>query len=389
MTSAEENDELEILEVAVEQQEVTTVAEEVEAEAQEVEEVEVAEAQAVEAVEMAEAQEPAKEAKEVKEEKKAKKPKKTKRTKAAKKGKLMSTAVRKSLTTWAEQNDLPEKKATRLQALLLVDEGMTQSAAAAATNLSVSQVTYAVGQFREKGESMFISPAEKASAAEPEERNTAVETDVEAVPVEEVAETTPEAADEETMVRISPQQFRAMMAELNKFADRIQQQVKFTPPPFSADEMLALMQKLTPERLTIINDMQNMLDNRPDAKELFDPDTWRGMWFILTYTAQNESKSLFGKAKATVTRIPGVSFGMRTGMAIFNKLPGSALVLDVLGMLEGASPKDLLDPETWRGMIYLINYSLQYELEQMKERLWGANTAVDDDELEELATNEG
>ena len=356
MTSAEENDELEVLEVAEEQE--ATVVEEVETGA--------------EVKELAE---------EVQEEKKAEKTKKTKHAKRAKKGKLMSTAVRKSLTAWADQNEPNDKKATRLQALLLVDEGMTQSAAAAATNLSVSQVTYAVGQFREKGVSLFIPPAANAPAAELE-INTAVEVEAEAVAVEELDETVPQVADETTMVSISPKQFRAMMAELNKFADRIQQQVKFTPPPFSADEMLNLMQKLTPERLTIINDMQNLLDNRPDAKELFDADTWRGMWFILTYTAQNESKSLFSKAKQTVTRLPGVSLGMRTGMAIFNKLPGSSLVLDVLGMLEGASPKDLLDPETWRGMIYLINYSLQYELEQMKERFLGGDTAVAEEEEE-------
>ncbi len=357
MTSAEENDAPEVLEVE-EVQEVTEVGETQEAEVQE-----------------AEAQAP------VKEVKKTKKAKKAKAVKKAKTGKLMPTAVRTTLTKWAEQNELSEKVASRLQAILLVDEGLTQSAAAASTNLSVSQVTYMVGKFREQGASLFIPPAKTSPAAKPK-MDTAGEIEVEVVAVEEVDETAPQAVDENTMVRITPKQFRAMMAELNKFADRIQQQVKFTPPPFSADEMLNLMQKLTPERLTIINDMQSMLDNRPDAKELFDPDTWRGMWFILTYTAQNESKSLFGKAKATVTRIPGVSLGMRTGMAIFNKLPGSALVLDVLGMLEGASPKDLLDPETWRGMIYLINYSLQYELEQMKERLWGVNTAVDEEEWE-------
>ncbi|MCA9979915.1 MAG: helix-turn-helix domain-containing protein [Anaerolineales bacterium] len=307
---------------------------------------------------------------------------------------LMTAEERVTLTELAAQDVLEAEDQQRLQALLLIDAGETHTTAATQVGLTRGQVNYALRKFRAQRVEMF-APAEVIDRPEIElpatdEVALVIEDELELEPepdMEPEQETEPSFSEsDEARVSISSKQFRAMMAELNKFADRIQQQVKFTPPPFSADEMLQLMQKLTPERLTIVNDMQNMLANRPDAKELFDADTWRGMIYIVTYTAQNESKSLFGKAKETVSKIPGVSLGVRTSKAIFNKLPGSSLVVDVLGMLEGASPKDLLDPETWRGMIYLINYSLQYELEQMKARLLGTTDGEEDeDDVADLA----
>lgn len=38
---------------------------------------------------------------------------------------------------------------------------------------------------------------------------------------------------------------------------------------------------------------------------------------------------------------------------------------------EGATVEDLLDPDTWKGMGYMLNYSLQFQLEKLRERLLG------------------
>jgi hypothetical protein len=339
---------------------------------------------------------------------------------------LLTADERSALQALLDGGKLNDEDKARVQTLLLVDSGESRAKAITETGLSRGQVNYAIRKFETQRLAMFAnsetaapstrgrkkgSSTKKTAAAtkpakstpaktekpkgkpgRPRKEAVAVVTEAEAttekvVVVESAPAPAPATSEDEPVVVISTSQFRALMAELNKFADRIQAQVKFTPPPFSADEMLHLMQKLTPERLTIISDMQTMLANRPDAKELLDAETWRGMWFIVSYTAQNESKSLLDKSVDTVMRLPGVSFGVRTSKAIFMKLPGSTLVMDILGMLEGASPKDLLDPETWRGMIYLINYSLQYELEQMKARLLGRTEEDEegDEALDELA----
>ena len=41
----------------------------------------------------------------------------------------------------------------------------------------------------------------------------------------------------------------------------------------------------------------------------------------------------------------------------------------ILGTLQGASREDLLDPDTWKGVWYMVNYSLQFQAEQLKQRL--------------------
>ena len=41
----------------------------------------------------------------------------------------------------------------------------------------------------------------------------------------------------------------------------------------------------------------------------------------------------------------------------------------IMGTLQGASREELLDPDTWKGVWYMINYSLQFQAEQLKQRL--------------------
>ena len=41
----------------------------------------------------------------------------------------------------------------------------------------------------------------------------------------------------------------------------------------------------------------------------------------------------------------------------------------ILGTFQGASREDLLDPDTWKGVWYMITYSIQFQAEQLKQRL--------------------
>ena len=44
----------------------------------------------------------------------------------------------------------------------------------------------------------------------------------------------------------------------------------------------------------------------------------------------------------------------------------------ILGVFQDATREDLLDPNTWKGVWYMITYSLQFQAEQLKERLVAA-----------------
>ncbi len=44
---------------------------------------------------------------------------------------------------------------------------------------------------------------------------------------------------------------------------------------------------------------------------------------------------------------------------------------EVIAAFEGATKEDLLDLDTWKGVWYMLNYSLQFQAEQIKLRLLG------------------
>lgn len=162
--------------------------------------------------------------------------------------------------------------------------------------------------------------------------------------------------------------FQQIVGQLNQVAAKLHAQTpNFVPPPFSPTELLRLVRenvnRFTPD---VVNDLRASLEGAT-AEDFKDPETWKGMWFILTYTAKEESKSLLSKATSTIAGLPGVSQGLN----LLSQMPGASLVSDISGMLEGASASDFLDRETWAGMWFILNHSLQHEASEMKRRVWG------------------
>lgn len=176
------------------------------------------------------------------------------------------------------------------------------------------------------------------------------------------------ATAEPTEPAAETSRFHQVVQELNKVANKLHEQVPaFVPPPFSPTELLRLLRenadRFTPE---VVTQLRGALEGAT-AEDFKDPETWKGMWFILTYTAKEESKSLLSKATSTIAGLPGVSQGLN----LLSQMPGAGLVSDISGMLEGASPRDFLDKDTWAGMWFIINHTLQEEAGAMKRRILG------------------
>jgi len=49
------------------------------------------------------------------------------------------------------------------------------------------------------------------------------------------------------------------------------------------------------------------------------------------------------------------------------------LAKDIAASFQGATAEDLMDPDTWKGLAYMLNYSLRFQAEQLKQRLLGEN----------------
>ena len=58
-------------------------------------------------------------------------------------------------------------------------------------------------------------------------------------------------------------------------------------------------------------------------------------------------------------------------------LPGMGTVSELAANFEGASPKDFVDPDTWKGLYMVVNYTVQGTASDMKRKLLGDE---DDDE---------
>lgn len=154
-------------------------------------------------------------------------------------------------------------------------------------------------------------------------------------------------------------QFRELVAELNDLAADLQRMVDgYSPPPFTPQGMIALlkqnMHRFSPQmRLEIVRELSENLEGA-SPRDLLDPDTWKGMWYLLNYSIQNQSESVRDNITARLRQLPG----------------GDALA-DLQGMLEGARPRDFLEIETWKGMWFLLNYTLQNQAKEMRQRLLG------------------
>ena len=98
-------------------------------------------------------------------------------------------------------------------------------------------------------------------------------------PVEE----TPEAAEEMPGEAVR----QDLMSELGQLIERLRNLAPgYTPPPFSAQGLLKLVEenlgRFSPElRLGILEKLRGAI-----SQDLFDVDTWKGIWTMLNYTLQ-------------------------------------------------------------------------------------------------------
>ncbi|CUS05036.2 protein of unknown function [Candidatus Promineifilum breve] len=232
----------------------------------------------------------------------------------------------------------------RAAALLAVDTGQSQAEAAAANGLTEGQVGYIVRKYREQGVAAFGS-----ATASP------------------VATTDEEEAE----------QLRVLVNELNAQVAELQRLVESKPATgdaatYSPARLLAMVrdnaQKLTPDmQLDVLRNFQGM-----SADDLLDLETWKGLAYMMTYSARFQADQVRGKMSDTINQVvpepiqPGRLWQL--GKSSLDRITPD-FAKQILSTFQGASREDLLDPDTWKGVWYMITYSLQFQAEQLKQRL--------------------
>jgi hypothetical protein len=158
------------------------------------------------------------------------------------------------------------------------------------------------------------------------------------------------------------EQFDRFVADVNALAEELEQQnPEYSAPPFSVDRLLGVIenyvQRLPAEmRLSFLNDLRGALQGA-SPRDFADPNTWKGLWYLLNYSLRAESAVL---SEALLSRLAAV--------------PGAQTVTAVVNVARQARPSDLLELETWKGLWFLVNHSLQSQAEAIRRRVGGSES---------------
>ncbi len=101
-----------------------------------------------------------------------------------------------------------------------------------------------------------------------------------------VAEESPDATDEQDLRK-------QLSAELDRLIDRVRVLTpEYSPPPFSPRRLLRLisenLQNISPEIvLGILEKLRSSI-----GEDIFDIDTWKGVWYMLNYTLEYQGDIL-------------------------------------------------------------------------------------------------
>lgn len=263
-----------------------------------------------------------------------------------------------SILTTQEQTDLQkissatDTNGQRAAALIALNNGLSQSKAAEESGLTLGQVKYALRKFRKHGVAAFME------AGESEE--TAVSPPPPPPPTEK-----PSAPP--------PSEKPSRMAQLIKELDELTSELKSAipdpkQPSYSPLKLLSLIRenasKFSP---TMQSDILEQFKGM-SHEDLLDIDTWKGLAYMLGYSAQFQAEQAREKLNEQLPDPikPDTLIGMI--QKNLNRVTPD-IAKQLADVLKDASAEDLRDPETWKGMAYMLSYSAQFQASQVKEKL--------------------
>lgn len=266
---------------------------------------------------------------------------------------LLTADERAALENLAKRQDIEGKRAT---ALLAVDSGTTQAEAANQSGLTKGQTQYILRKFRSERLLAFPDGLAQLSpdAVLDEEQEPLPEVKIEI---------------EEEVPEVTRSQIGRLLAQLDALANEL----RFALPDvgqsaFSPLRMIALVRnsvsRYAPEvQLGILSQFQDMT-----REDLLDLETWKGIAYMIAYSVQfqaGQTRDLLNERLPHPLRPDTVYQNVRTG--VDRVTPDIAK--NVAGTFEGASREDLIDPETWKGLAYMLAYSAQFQAGETKNAL--------------------
>lgn len=147
--------------------------------------------------------------------------------------------------------------------------------------------------------------------------------------------------------------------ELDTYAREIKAESGYQSPPFSP-AALAEMLKGHAGRLSaclptdLLKDIAHNLEGAR-KEDLLDPETWKGLWYILNYSVATGAKGVLEEAGKRLAVIPGMGLMVQLAQSVID------------------SPRDLLSVDTWKGAALIMGALVQSSAASVKRRVLGSD----------------
>lgn len=124
------------------------------------------------------------------------------------------------------------------------------------------------------------------------------------------------------------------------------------------------LSKLTPDvQLGVLESFDGMT-----REDMMDIDTWKGMAYMISYSARFQAGQVKDKMNETMPKPlqPDTTINfMRQTIDKFTP----EIANNILETFQGASKEDLMDPDTWKGIWTMLTYSLQFQMNAVKDKI--------------------
>lgn len=179
-----------------------------------------------------------------------------------------------------------------------------------------------------------------------------------------------EVAEPETDPRL-----QELVAELDDLLDEL----KTTMPadkrsPYSPVHILLMLREnlkhYTPEvQLGILESFEGM-----SREDVLDIETWKGMAYMAGYSARFQAGVVREKMNETLPAPLKPDTVLNFMKQSFDRFAPD-VAKEIAASFEDATAEDFMDPDTWKGVAYMVSYSLQFQAQQVKERITGETAA--------------
>ena len=124
--------------------------------------------------------------------------------------------------------------------------------------------------------------------------------------------------------------------------------------------------RLTPDvQLGVLESFEDMT-----VEDAMDPETWKGMAYMASYSAKFRANQVKDKMNEQLPE-PFQPDTMIEFVTVNVDRFTPETVKGIMETFQGATKEDLMDLETWKGMWYMINYSLTFQMAQLRDKILG------------------